>query len=72
MSGERRAVQEIWKLLEQAMDDVGCVLPAWVHMRIADRFCELAEEAGLRFMPPEEVEPDWHRLIDDSDDTGGA
>lgn len=73
MTGDRRAIQEIWKLLEQAMEDVAVVLPAWVHMRIADRFMELAEEAGISFLPPREIDDEaLYRMITGEDDTDSA
>lgn len=69
---DRRAIEQVVRLLSQAMEDQGLILPWWVHARVMDRFTELAEEAGLRFIPPPEVEPDWHQLITGEDDSQGA
>lgn len=41
---DRRAVEQILRLWEQALDDIGAFnIPAWVLVRTRDRFVELLE-----------------------------
>ena len=44
MSSDPRAVENILRLWEQALDDIGAFnIPAWVLIRCRDRFVELLE-----------------------------
>ena len=71
MVSDPRAVENILRLWEQALDDIGAFnIPAWILLRARDRFVELLELEGIVMtmtVPPDDGIMEEILRLDDTD-----